>query len=178
MSEELFEKAGIFAESLYKCTPKEHHPNLLQHVSLVFEYGVKLAKENDADETVVGLASILHDIGKVRGKDNHALSSAELSASFVKRLPLEMSQKKLIIKAIRSHDNEFSREDDEPEVKIVQSADALSRLFEPGWEQVNWSQIPREYIEKHYNKFDSKLTFEAARELAKERMAELKKHLE
>lgn len=178
MSEDLLEKAGVFAESLYKCVPKDVSEGLLSHVSLVFEYGVDLAKKSGADELVVGLAAILHDIGKVRGKENHAISSAELSASFLKRLDLDISQKKLIIKAISSHSNLISNDGDEDEVKILQSADALSRLFEPGWEQVNWDMIPKEYIEKHYNKFDSKLTFPLAREIAKGRMAELKKYLD
>jgi HD superfamily phosphodiesterase len=178
MSEELFEKAGIFAEALYKCVPGHTSKELLSHVSLVFEYGITLARTTGANETVVGLAAILHDIGKVRGDENHALSSAELSASFIRRLPLEFKEKILIIKSIRSHSNRLSQEDDEPEVKIIQSADALSRLFEPGWEQVDWSKVPKEYIEKNYKKFNAKLTFEPAKKIAEDRMKQLKSYLD
>jgi len=175
---ELLSKIENFAQKYCKQDPED--PKLWEnHVLLVREFALKLAEIEGADKQVVEMAAMLHDIGKYKGRKDHAMRSYELSKAFLKNVDLPQEKKELVLKCIIKHRSKFSIEDNEIEVKVVQSADALGVLFDKELqERRTRAPLPKEetlrLIDKMMNK---KINLESAREIAKPQVEKLKKLL-
>lgn len=142
------------------------------HVRLVRKYALMLARLEKADKHVVEIASLLHDIGKYKGRDEHNVRSYELAKEFLEKLNVE--KKELILKCILKHSSRFSEEENEIEVKVVQSADGLGTLFDEGW-QSDWAKnTPRDLILKIFDKTLYKLNLESAKKIAIPQIKKLK----
>ncbi|MFW5977525.1 MAG: HD domain-containing protein [Candidatus Nanoarchaeia archaeon] len=176
MALNVFEEAREFAFPFYQKLPSSK--NVMQHVDLVDSYIVSLCEKENCLPLVPRLAGIFHEIGKTVSQDNYATQSAELALDFLDEASLFSFQRDEILQAIRSHQHTFSGSEDKLSTKVVQSADVLAQLFEPGWEKIDFSQVPATYIEEALENFDQRLTLPTARNWAATRMQELRDALE
>ena len=175
--EDFLIKVEKFAKKYYKQDPED--PKLWEnHVQLVRKFALKLAEIEKADKQVVEIAALLHDIGKHKGRENHNVISYELAKEFLKELNLDQNKKNLILKCILKHGSKYSSEDNEIEVKIIQSADALGVLFDEEWQKKCRRYLSREEILKKFDKMlNKKINLDSARKIATLQIKKLKRLL-
>jgi len=145
------------------------------HVQLVREFAVRLAEMEGADRQVVELAALLHDIGRHKGRKDHNIRGYEMTKNFFEGINLPQKRKNLILKCILKHQSRFHSEDNEFEVKVVQSADTLAALFSDEWQEYCRKTIGRDELLKFYDKATELLNLESARKLAEPQIEKLKK---
>jgi putative nucleotidyltransferase with HDIG domain len=150
---------------------------LMNHVRLVRKFALKLAEIEGADKEVVGLAALLHDIGKYKDNKNHHEISFKLSKDFLNKLELSKIKKDLILKCILKHRFKFASENNEIEVKIIQSADALGTLFDDKIQKQHRKTRTKEDLLSKYDKTFKKINLSSAREIAKPQVEKLKNEL-
>ena len=171
MNEDIITKVENFAKKYYK-----HDQTLWKdHIRLVREYAIKLAKIEKCDALVIEIASILHDIGKYDGRDGHAERSYELSKEFLKRLELSEKQKKLILKCILKHGSKHAVEDNEIEVKVIQCADALGTIFDDDWQEYSRKTVDKQTLLGLFDKTYKKINLKSAKKIAKPKVEKLRK---
>lgn len=157
------------------CDKYTDDPKLWEnHVQLVRKFALQLAKIENADTLVVEIAAILHDIGKDQGRPRHEERSCELSRHFLDTLSLDSEKKGLISKCILKHSSKFSKEDNEMEVKIVQSADALGTFFDEDWQDYSRKILQKDELLALYDKTYNKINLESARVIVRPQMERLK----
>ena len=147
------------------------------HVQLVRKFALKLAKTEKADKEIVEIAALLHDIGKCKGRENHHITGVKLAKEFLKKIGLPGKKKKLILKCIKKHRSRFALEENEMEVKIIQSADALATLFNDEWQEHCRKTLPKEKLLELYDKSLNKLNLKSARKIGLPQIQKLKKLL-
>ena len=145
------------------------------HIRLVRIYARKLAEIEKADTLVCEIAAILHDIGKCKGRKGHNELSRELAEPFVRRLAISEKQKELILKCVLKHSNKYFDEDDEIEVKVLQSADALGTFFDEDWQEYSRSIYTKQELLGLYEKTFSKINLDSVKDIGKQRVDRLKK---
>jgi putative nucleotidyltransferase with HDIG domain len=171
----LIPKIEKFVIPLYKKYKKD--PKLWEnHVQLTRKFALELAEIEKADKQVLEIAVLFHDVGKYKDKENHNIVSYEIAKKFLENI--DLPKKDLILKCILKHRSEFSSEDSEIEVRVIQSADALGTLFDEEWqEHCRKTKSMEELLEK-YDKTFNKINLESARKIAKPQVEKLKKLLE
>jgi len=176
---ELLKKTENFAEKCYKKYKSD--PTLWQnHIQLTRKYCIKLAKIEKANRKVLEIAALLHDIGKYKGKENHHITSCKISKDFLKNLKspdLSEKNKDLILKCIFKHRTRFSKENNELEVRIIQSADVLGTLFDDEWQEHCRKTKTKKDILAKYKKAMNKINLESARKIAKPQIEKLNRLL-
>jgi len=120
---------------------------------------------------------LLHDIGKDVGSESHHIRSCSLAKRFLDDINIPHDEKNLILKCILKHSSRFSGEDNELEVKIVQSADALSILFDSFWQEDCRKKGMKPELLRLFNKAVKKINLDLAKKIAKPRIAQLNKLL-
>jgi len=105
------------------------------HVSRVYELCLQIGKRLNANLTTLGIAALLHDVGRIKEKTdekgrNHADISAEIALNFLKNQNHSLSQKDIenIINAIRAHSFSNNVTPDTIEAKILSDSDKLDAL--------------------------------------------------
>lgn len=180
-------KARNIIESVREIVKKEHEPeDFKYHISVVVKNALKLAKIREADEEIVELGALLHDIGRTHGLkpgeiNKHHLKSYELSKKILQELDYPEEKSERVLKCVISH---RGNNDDYPpraiEEKIVSNADAMAHfdsfldLFKEFVQQETMDKvigIIEEKIDRDWNK---KLTLPEAKELCKEKYAAIK----
>jgi len=166
-----------FAKSL--CDLDEEDPYLYSdHVQLTRKYAVELARIENADSEVCEIAALLHDIGKCEGRENHHIVGGDLAEKFLEHVDISEEKKKLILKCILKHRSRFSSEDNEIEVKIVQSADCLGTLFNSRWQEHCRKTYPRKVLLDFYDrKALEKINLDSARKIAEPQIKKLRELL-
>ena len=173
----LIKKVERFAKE--HCQKDPEDPNLWEnHVQLVREYALKLAEIERADKEVIEIAAFLHDIGKENGRINHHIKGRNLAKKFLESIDLPNSKERLILKCILKHRSRFSSDNNELEVKIIQSADALGTLFDERWQTYNRNHLSKEEMLSLYKKSIKKINLASARKIARPQIDKLKKLLE
>lgn len=101
-----------------------------EHVRRVYELALRIADEEGADRLIVGIAALLHDIGRLihRKGTPHALLSVEESHKILKRYPLTAEQVETIQHAIEAHSFSQGIEPRTLEARVVRDADRLDGL--------------------------------------------------
>lgn len=161
------------------CNKFELGKMLWDHVMLVRKFAVTLAEIEHADRHVVELAAILHDNGKYRDNKTHHKISVEIAREFLKDKDIPEEKKKLIYKCIKKHRTKYADEDDnEVEVKIIQSADALGVLFDDPWQEKCRAELHHEDLRRRYERKFQKINLESARKIARPQVEKLKKQLD
>jgi len=165
-----------FAKEYYlKCVEDNEDKKLWEnHIQLVRKYALKLAKIEKCDKFIVEIASLLHDIGKYKGREGHAEKSYELSKDFLKKFNIPSNQKKLILKCIQKHGSQHSGEDNELEVKVVQCADALGTIFDDDWQEYCRKTVDKETLLRLLDKTNNKINLVSAKKIAKPQVNKLK----
>jgi len=168
---DLIKKVEEFAKPL--CDKYEKDPFLWSgHTQFVRKYALILADIEKADKEVVEIAALLHDIGKHKGKENHSEKSYELAKEFFENI--DVDKKELILKCILKHSRRFSMEDNEIEVKVVQSADALGSIFDDEMQRRARERKTKEELLSLYDKTLKKINLDSARKIAIPKIEELK----
>lgn len=156
------------------------------HVKVVVNYSEKIAKENNFDIEVCVLASLFHDIARVKGMDNDPElmnESLRMTEQIMKKHEYEKNKIESVKSAIINH----SCRDKLPrtkEGKAVATADALAHLMTDFYLVLMYTRWGRhsksleEYrewvqkkIERDYNK---KIFFPQYKKLAKKRYEAIK----
>lgn len=102
------------------------------HILPVLDVALKLAEKYPVDKEVIELSVYLHDIGKIRGLDDHATTGAKIAAELLKDHP----KKDLIVECVAKHNG--PSEDDRIEIKLIAAADAIGHLLSPFNEIYFW----------------------------------------
>jgi HD superfamily phosphodiesterase len=169
---EILLKTRVYSNKYYdKCKFCDF---LKEHIDFVLKYAVKLAKIEKADVFVVSLSAILHDIGKDLGREGHSKRSFDLAKVFLFNFDIEKTRKDLILKCILKHSSKYANEDNEMEVKILQSADALGVLFDKKWQKICRDKYDRDELVKLYDKTYNKINLDSAKKIAKSQIEYLK----
>jgi putative nucleotidyltransferase with HDIG domain len=169
-------KVEEFAKEYYKKDLKDGKL-LEKHVQLVRKFALELAKIENADEDVVEIVALLHDIGKSKSGKRHNEISYELSKKFLGKIDITDKKKKLILKCVLKHSSKFSKEDNEIEVKVIQSADALGVFFDEEWQKISRERMGKEELLKLYDKTFEKINLDSARNIVRPQIEYLKKKL-
>ncbi|MFX1344403.1 MAG: HD domain-containing protein [Promethearchaeota archaeon] len=105
------------------------------HVVRVHDICLQLGKELGANMLILKIAAFLHDIGRIKEKQNiskrnHAEISAEIASKFLKSNDFNLSEVEIdnIIHCIRSHSFSNSIVPRTLEAKILSDADKLDAL--------------------------------------------------
>lgn len=174
---DLIKKAERFAKKW--CDKDPEDPALFKnHVQLVRKYAVMLAGMEGADRTVCEIAALLHDTGKYAGRKGHHIRSKDLAERFLKDIELPREKKELILKCVFKHRSRFSEEENEIEVKVVQSADVLGVLFDDEWQEHSRKKVPPEELKQLLGKTMEKINLGSARKIALPQYERLLKILE
>jgi len=99
------------------------------HISVVHRFGMELAEKYGADKTVVGLATLLHDIGVQIDAERHDEAGAEESKKVLERFGYPEDVRERVAECIRTH--MYRHEPKTLEAKVVCTADALSKFKTP-----------------------------------------------
>tara|TARA_Y100000310_G_C20380441_1_gene667845 strand:+ start:195 stop:728 length:534 start_codon:yes stop_codon:yes gene_type:complete len=177
MEHDLRQKVEEFAKKYCKKYPED--AKLWEnHVQLVRKFALKLAEIEKADKVVVEISALLHDIGKDKGRKGHNERSYELSKKFLEKINLPEKKKKLILKCILKHSSKFSNEDNEIEVKVIQSADALGTFFDDEWQKFSRETMPKQELLDLFDKSFKRINLVSARKIAKPQIETLKRLLD
>ncbi|MFW5977108.1 MAG: HD domain-containing protein [Candidatus Nanoarchaeia archaeon] len=177
--EDYLQDTKEFAYSYYKEISQQPNTDLntlLRYIARVQKYAKQLAKTQHASEYLVELASILHDIGRSKGEENHAISSFELSQKHIQKSPLGAVEQRIVLSSIIRHHATSDNARESTEEKIVRCAAALAELFDPRWDQIKFSKIPKELLKKNLEKYKQRLCLQSAQELARDKLDQIRKH--
>ena len=99
------------------------------HVKYVVEYAKQLAKKLNANEEIVEISALLHDIGRLNGKEeNHHILGSEYAQEYL--LSLDYPQEKIdqVKHCILTHRGSLSIPRETVEAECVASADAMAHF--------------------------------------------------
>lgn len=101
-----------------------------EHVRRVYDLALLIANEEGADKLIVGIAALLHDIGRLihRKGTPHALLSVEESRVILQNYTLEPEQIENILHAIAAHSFSQGIEPRTLEARVVRDSDRLDGL--------------------------------------------------
>jgi len=155
------------------------------HIALVVKHAKGLAKKYGADEDIVELAALLHDIGRLKyGPENHHITGAEETEKILKGYGFSEKTIKEVKYCVLSHRGSLDIPQETLAAKIVCNADAMShfdvmpiffywRSKEHGLEEIfNWVD---EKIERDWNE---KLTLPKAKKMVEENYKAIKRLLD
>lgn len=101
------------------------------HILSVVKYGKFLARKLDADEEIVEIAALLHDIASIKDKDNyenHHLLGAEEAEKILKGFKYPQEKIEKVKHCIYAHRGSKSINRETLEAKCVASADAMAHF--------------------------------------------------
>ena len=150
------------------------------HISVVHRLGMRLAEKYGADKTVVGLATLLHDIGLQIDSERHDEAGAEESKKVLERFGYPEDVREKVAECIRAHMHRY--EPKSLEARIVCTTDALAKFKTPFFfvKFAVRKAKPEETIEWLQYKVDleyEKIFFEDERKEVKEIYESLKRML-
>jgi uncharacterized protein len=155
------------------------------HVERVYNLCLKFGKKLKANLSILQIASLLHDIGRIhekniaKNKKNHAELSAKLANEFLKSKDFSLSQEeyKQIIHCIRSHSFSNKSNPQTLEAKILSDVDKLDALGAIGLYRTIGFTIKKkgdlnqviEHLENKILKLKSQLCLDISKKMAEER---------
>ena len=113
----------------YKETSEDHYDFWNEHIRYVYKEAVDLAREYGADETVVALGALLHDIAlieKVGSRKDHHLNGKILSDGILDRFACPLDLKNRVLGCVVNHRS--SKNATSVEEICVCDADCLAHL--------------------------------------------------
>ena len=98
------------------------------HAEKVLGYALKLAKETNANKSVLIASCLHHDVSRQYGHKGveHGEKSSELISDFLQELCLSSQEQSLIMQAISNHSLKIQKQDIPIESKILYDADKLA----------------------------------------------------
>ena len=140
------------------------------HIKIVYELAKKYAKDYGADEEIIALAALLHDIASVTDvnwtKDHHIIG-ANIAEELLLKENYPNEKIELIKKCILNHRGSVLKEKNSPEEICLADADAMAHFYSiPSllsmvYREKNLSidegrKFVMEKLERSYNKMSSK----------------------
>lgn len=99
------------------------------HVNYVVKYAIELAKKLNADEEIVEIAALFHDIGRIDGTDeNHHEVGAEYAEEFLKSNGYDNRKIGIVKNCILAHRGSVKIERKTVEAECIASADAMAHF--------------------------------------------------
>jgi uncharacterized protein len=99
------------------------------HVRFVVKYAKELAKRLNADEEIVEIAALLHDIGRIDGKnEDHHEIGAEYSVKFLRSAGYDKKKIDVVKNCILSHRGSVKIKRETVEAECIASADAMAHF--------------------------------------------------
>ena len=132
MSEKIVEEVRKFVEE--ECLRRgktDYEKNYYKyHFIPVVKYAKMLAKKLKADEEVVELAALLHDIGIIvyDRREDHHITGAEIAEKKLRELGEGEEKIKLVKKCILNHRGSVESKRESVEEKIIADADAMDHF--------------------------------------------------
>ncbi len=101
-----------------------------EHVLRVYNQALLIAREEGADLLIVGIAALLHDIGRLHKQKGrpHAEISVEVARTLLSGYPLEVAQVEAILHAIAAHSFSRNVEPRTLEARVMRDADRLDGM--------------------------------------------------
>lgn len=132
-----------------KNAPTAEH--IHHHIMLVRKWTKKLCQSYpQVDAELLDIAAIAHDIGRRFGGEGHAVKSVEMISPFIADLP--KNDQEIINESILKHGGKWIDEHNSVEVKILQSADAISIFDDPEMLAYARQKFSKEKFEAKLNK--------------------------
>jgi putative nucleotidyltransferase with HDIG domain len=130
MDSELVEKIRNIVIDI--CKQLERLDDYNYHISVVENLAVALGKRFGANEEILRIAALLHDIGRIKfGPGKHEKTGAIEAEKILKELKVEEKTIEKIVECIREHRHEKSTIPVSLEAKILKIADAHSHFKKP-----------------------------------------------
>ena len=103
------------------------------HTERVYNLCMKIAANEGADSEIVGIAALLHDIGREeqdqsKGKTCHAQAGAVLSSELLRRLGLDEDKISHVVHCIETHRFRGTNKPQTKEAKVLFDADKLDSI--------------------------------------------------
>jgi putative nucleotidyltransferase with HDIG domain len=120
VEEECKKPTNIFGHEIFTC-----------HITLVVKYAKMLAKKCKADQDIVELAALLHDIAAIQdqnNRENHHISGAKEAERILKELKYPDDKIERVKHCVFSHRASKSIKRETIEAECVASADAMAHF--------------------------------------------------
>jgi len=101
-----------------------------EHIERVYKLALYIAEQESADTFIVGIAALLHDIGRLSNeqKQHHAESSVIMAREILSTFDINTNRRQAILHAIATHSFSLGIEPRTLEAKVLQDADRLDSL--------------------------------------------------
>ncbi len=101
-----------------------------EHIERVYNLALWIAEKEEADPFIVGIAALLHDVGRLEKHPErpHAEVSVEISRSLLSVYLLEIERVEAILHAVEAHSYSHGIEPQTLEARVVRDADRLDGL--------------------------------------------------
>lgn len=102
-----------------------------EHVNRVYTLAQHIARQEGADSFIVGMAALMHDLGRTAPHDNgkhHAELSMEMATELMQRYEIPTEQQEAILHAIIAHSFSRGIEARTLEARVVRDADRVDGL--------------------------------------------------
>ena len=140
------------------------------HIRLVYELAKQYAKEYGADEEIVSLAALLHDIASVTDQsytEEHHVIGAQIAEELLASEGYPREKIELIKKCILNHRGSRLKEKTSPEEICIADSDAMAHFYsipsllsmvykEKGLSIDEGSKFVLDKLERSYNKMSEK----------------------
>ncbi|HEV2583369.1 MAG TPA: HD domain-containing protein [Ktedonobacteraceae bacterium] len=128
-----------------------------EHIERVYSLAIHLARQESADGFIVGMAALLHDLGRAAHDESrhHADLSVEQASDLMARYQLPASAQEAIVHAIAAHSFSRGIQPRTPEARVVRDADRLDSLGAIGI--ARWAitgTMRRSLLTRTYNPLD------------------------
>ena len=121
----LIEAVRSFAQERYS----NHEFNWEHHIVPVVKYSLILAKRCKADEEIVEIAALLHDITRIEGdKGTHHITGQAVTEELLKKLGYPQQKIDHVKQCIFTHRGAYLMDKGSPEAECVASADAMAHF--------------------------------------------------
>lgn len=167
----------IIKEECRKC--KRYSSNVWgQHVKLVVNYSKMLAENLHADEQIVELAALLHDLGSIRfGEENHETTGQQEAEKVLKEIGYPQKTIDQVKECIRTHRGSLDLKPKTLEAKILANADAMAHfdvipvLLRVGLDRYNRDEglAAKWVLDKLERDWRKKLTFPMAKKMVEKK---------
>jgi len=98
------------------------------HVKRVYNLCMKIGKKEKADLEVLRLASLLHDIGRIKRDEDHEIHSIEIAEKVMDKYKIDEKTKRNVIHCIKTHRYRNNAVPETLEAKILYDADKIDAI--------------------------------------------------
>lgn len=113
----------------YKNNALDHYDFWNEHIKYVYNESIKLAKEYNAEEEIVALGALLHDIAlinEVGDRKDHHINGAKIAKEVLEKFNYEETKKDRVLKCVYNHRS--SKNANTVEEICVADADVLAHF--------------------------------------------------